>query len=108
MLNQRVARFSSAGAFSPFVYACVRDPAFKVYAEGKAHGSAQENVSTRDLLDYPVINPKTNVFLAFQDKSLANLGEIGELAAARDLLLPKLMSGEIRVRYSEKSAEAAK
>jgi type I restriction enzyme S subunit len=114
MLNQRVGRFSSSGSFSPFVYACVRDPVFKAYAEGKAHGSAQPNVSSKDLLDYPVINAKRELFQVFEnlisplcDKSLANLGEIGVLATTRDLLLPKLMSGEIRVRDAEKAIEVA-
>lgn len=115
MLNQRVGRFSTSGKFSPFVYACVRDPDFKTYAEGKAHGSAQANVSTRDLLDYPVINPGVRVFRAFEDlvrpildRGLANLGEIAGLAATRDLLLPKLISGEIRVKDAERIAGAAK
>jgi type I restriction enzyme S subunit len=113
MLNQRVARFSSSGKFSPFVYACVRDPMFKVHAELKGHGSAQANVSTKDLLDYPVINPNVQIVVAFDglvgplfEKSLANLGEITELATTRDLLLPKLMSGEIRVKDAEKTLEA--
>ncbi|MBF0143000.1 MAG: restriction endonuclease subunit S [Magnetococcales bacterium] len=109
MLNQRVARFSSSGKFSPFVYACVRDPAFKIYAENKAHGSAQANVSTKDLLTYPVINPNIRIVSSFEglvaplfDKSLANLGEMGKLATTRDLLLPKLITGEIRVKDAER------
>jgi type I restriction enzyme S subunit len=110
MLNQRVARFS--GQFSPFVYACVRDPNFKLYAEGKAHGSAQPNVSTRDLLEYPVVNSSSNVLAAYDEiasalfqKSLDNFGEMALLANTRDLLLPKLMSGEIRLREAEKLVE---
>jgi type I restriction enzyme S subunit len=113
MLNQRVARFSSSKKFSPFVFSCVRDPAFKLYAEGKGHGSAQANVSTKDLLDYPVINSPAKVVGAFEEvvgsffaKSLANLGEISELAVTRDLLLPKLISGEIRIKDAEKMVEA--
>ncbi|MDP1672453.1 MAG: hypothetical protein Q8L65_04960, partial [Burkholderiales bacterium] len=112
MLNQRVARFSTSKNFSPFVCACVRDPVFKIYAETKAHGSAQANVSTKDLLDYPVVNPSERMIGAFDDlvgvlfeRSLFNFGEISTLAATRDLLLPKLMSGEIRVKDAEKMAE---
>ena len=37
----------------------------------------------------------------------ATLSENRTLAATRDLLLPKLMSGEIRVKDAEKIAEAA-
>jgi type I restriction enzyme S subunit len=37
----------------------------------------------------------------------ANHSECQTLAATRDLLLPKLMSGEIRIKDAEKIAEAA-
>jgi type I restriction enzyme S subunit len=104
LLNQRVARFSTEGKFSPFVYAAVRDPAFKVFAEGKSHGSAQANVSTKDILEYPMINPNHQIISIFDnlthpffDKSLSNSGEISLLSNIRDILLPKLMSGEIHL-----------
>ena len=38
---------------------------------------------------------------------LSNVEELRTLAALRDLLLPKLMSGEIRVRDAERQVEAA-
>ena len=41
------------------------------------------------------------------ERIAANEVEIRTLASTRDLLLPKLMSGEIRVRDAEKIAEAA-
>jgi type I restriction enzyme, S subunit len=113
LLNQRVARFSSADGFSPFVYACVRNSEFKSYCVSKAHGSAQANVSTKDLLDYPVIDPSAKTRDAYNSiagvlfaRSLANLGEVDILATTRDLLLPKLMSGELRVKEAEKAVEA--
>jgi len=40
-------------------------------------------------------------------KVLTNVEEARTLAALRDLLLPKLMSGEIRIREAEKAIEAA-
>lgn len=104
LLNQRVGRFSTNGNFSPFVYACVRQPDFKKYAEGKAHGSAQPNVSTRDLLDYPIAAPSTKVLTLFEEfvnpmiqKSLVNFGEISTLSEIRDFLIPRLMSGEVGI-----------
>ena len=42
----------------------------------------------------------------FLQRFRANIRENKALAATRDLLLPKLMSGEIRVRDAEKIAEA--
>lgn len=40
-------------------------------------------------------------------RSIANDLESRTLAQTRDLLLPKLMSGEIRLRDAEKAVEAA-
>jgi type I restriction enzyme S subunit len=40
-------------------------------------------------------------------KLVANLRESETLAAIRDALLPKLLSGEIRVKDAEKTVEAA-
>jgi type I restriction enzyme, S subunit len=109
LLNQRVARFHTNGNFSPFVYCCVRNEVFKNYAESKSHGSAQANVSTRDLLRYEVVNSSEALLSEFNiiagmllSKSLSGLGENQTLAETRDYLLPKLMSGEVRVSDAEK------
>ena len=40
------------------------------------------------------------------DLVVANIHEARSLAQTRDLLLPKLMSGEIRLRDAEKAVEA--
>ncbi len=40
------------------------------------------------------------------DRIAANTKEAVSLAQTRDLLLPKLMSGEIRLREAEKAVEA--
>ena len=53
----------------------------------------------------------TMAFDAFAEPAitrvLANCNELRTLAQTRDLLLPKLMSGEIRLREEEKAVEAA-
>ncbi|MBC6404026.1 MAG: restriction endonuclease subunit S, partial [Hyphomonadaceae bacterium] len=41
----------------------------------------------------------------FWKRRAVNLKEIETLAAIRDLLLPKLMSGEIRLREAEQAVE---
>jgi type I restriction enzyme S subunit len=104
MLNQRVGKFEPKGNFSSFVFASVRMPQFKVFAESKGHGSAQANVSTSDLLQYPVFNPGMEileVFCKILDPifsiTLQNEGEKASLSLIRDTLLPKLISGEVRV-----------
>ncbi|WP_374765256.1 restriction endonuclease subunit S [Yunchengibacter salinarum] len=62
-------------------------------------------------LEFP--KPSSELISAFDDLAgplwklrAANLREMGILAETRDLLLPKLMSGEIRLRDAEKAVEA--
>ena len=113
MLNQRVGRFSPKPGLEPFVFSSVRRPEFKEFAESKSHGSAQANVSTKDLLTYPLPNPGELIIKSFCDtasllfkSSLANSGKTSILAQTRDFLLPKFMSGEIRLTEAEKAVEA--
>lgn len=109
MLNQRVGKFEPKAEFAPFVFACVRAAEFKAFAESKAHGSAQPNVSTADLLTYPVINPGKNILAEFCniigpifDQQLRCESESRSMAQLRDTLLPKLISGDLRVPDAEK------
>lgn len=62
-------------------------------------------------LDVPVAKPEIigafdNFVGLWRRKIAANTEEIATLAATRDLLLPKLMSGEIRLRDTEREIEA--
>lgn len=115
MLNQRVGRaVFKRESFEPFVYAAMRLPEFKSFAENQSHGSAQANVSTKQLQEYPVVVAdilliqKFNALLeSYFDKILTNSAENQTLAELRDTLLPKLMSGEIRVKDAEREVEAA-
>ena len=77
-------------------------------------GAAQPFVSNGDINDLPLIEPgqalreATNQILAtLIQKIEANYQENQTLAATRDLLLPKLMSGEICVRETEDMVEDA-
>jgi len=113
MLNQRVGRFLPEDGLEAFVFTAVRQPDFKAYAEAKAHGSAQANVSTKDLLTFPITTPDDIALKAFCElisplfqRSLENTGENSTLAQTRDLLLPRLMSGELRVAGAEYAVEA--
>jgi len=63
---------------------------------------------------YELCLPAEPVAKAFQgivepmhDRIIGNIHESRTLAQTRDLLLPKLMSGEIRLRDTEKAVEAA-
>ncbi len=73
--------------------------------ERQTRGSAQQNLSQQIVADFPVIIPDYGVLERFDkavkpifSKWISNLYESRTLAALRDALLPKLMSGEVRVK----------
>lgn len=77
-------------------------------------GAAQPFVSNTDVGNMPIIWPGESVVGQFADAVVPlmlriehNDAESRTLAAMRDLLLPKLMSGEIRVQDAEKHVEKA-
>ena len=79
-----------------------------------AHGSVFDTITTRTIEAARILNPGDLLLDAFEahvaslfEGVLANIAENATLAATRDLLLPKLMSGEIRVRDAEKVLEPA-
>lgn len=79
-----------------------------------ADGAAYPAVRPDVVLATDVVAPGDELVAAFHrivaplhDKIAANRIEIADLATTRDYLLPKLMSGEIRVRDAAKIAEAA-
>jgi type I restriction enzyme, S subunit len=62
---------------------------------------------------YEISVPTPRIFESFDEATsplyrrvIANIHESKVLATTRDLLLPKLMSGEVRVKDAEKIAEA--
>ena len=67
--------------------------------------SAQPGINKTGVRGLPLLLPPTGVLAAFDaqagaatDKIFANCRESRKLAALRDILLPKLMSGELRVK----------
>ncbi|NQU56551.1 MAG: restriction endonuclease subunit S [Rhodospirillales bacterium] len=77
--------------------------------KGNANGSTFQEISKKNFRPLPVIVPSKEVILAFNNISVPlyeciekNNFESHTLAQTRDLLLPKLMSGEIRVANAEK------
>jgi type I restriction enzyme S subunit len=115
LLNQRVGKFileESGTRFLAFIYCLTRTPEFKVDVEARSHGTAQANVSAEGILSVPVVVPPQTVRDSFNilcqsllERILNNLGESSTLAALRDTLLPKLLSGEIRVKDAENLLE---
>jgi type I restriction enzyme S subunit len=80
---------------------------------GMDSGSAIPSTSRPDFYGLPVVLPPTLVLREFGKlvqpfcaKMEANSGESVTLAYIRDTLLPKLLSGEIRIRDAEKQIKA--
>jgi len=96
---------------SPISYILARDPSFRRHAIQSMTGtSGRQRVRAEAVEQYPLILPTSNaIWQAFGwmidpifEKITVNAGETRALAATRDLLLPKLMSGEIRIKDAEK------
>ncbi|PWR18403.1 restriction endonuclease subunit S [Zavarzinia aquatilis] len=100
------------GYGSCFVFLAAKNMVTKL--QSLAHGSVFSTI-TRQTFD-SVHLPRPGIAIAEQfelatsplfEQIRANVAESGTLAATRDLLLPKLMSGEIRVKDAEKLAGEA-
>jgi type I restriction enzyme S subunit len=75
----------------------------------RANGSTFLEISKNNFRPIPLVSPPRAVFNAFDkmarplyERIVANERESRTLAVLRDTLLPKLLSGEVRVRESEK------
>jgi len=112
LLNQRVGKFvleKPGTSRLGFLYCFTRRPEFKSQVEQKSHGTAQANVSVQGILSIPIILPPKRLkeeFDAFCEPILNRIlrihADIQTLSALRDTLLPKLISGELRVPDAEK------
>ncbi len=97
-----------------FTYLVARDTSFRTHAIQSMTGtSGRQRARTEALENFPFCQPKEPLWEAFAsivepvfNKIAANGAESLVLAETRDLLLPKLMSGEIRLREAEKAVEA--
>jgi len=91
-----------------FIFCLIRSNYFKYLIENQTSGSAQPQLPIRDFKQIDVYYPpkeKTDEYLIFAkpclNKKFYNDSQIEKLEKLRDTLLPKLMSGEVRVEYSE-------
>jgi type I restriction enzyme S subunit len=78
-----------------------------------AHGSVFDTITTSTLQSFSVVAPSADVLTAFEtcvapmfDRILANARENEMLTTVRDLLLPRLLSGELRVKDAEAAVTA--
>lgn len=96
----------------PFIsYIMCRNPDFKKYAESCMEGSTGRQRVNLDHLKKFNVNLPTEASLriinelldSFESKLINNSKQIDSLEKLRDTLLPKLMSGEVRVQYAEEA-----
>lgn len=87
-----------------YIYCYLNTPQIKHYITGRMAGSTQEYISLGELRKIPVLIPKGRLVNYFKkivnpifNKIYILSTEIEKLTDIRDTLLPKLMSGEIRV-----------
>ncbi|WP_234730043.1 restriction endonuclease subunit S [Acidocella facilis] len=104
------ARQRSAAAF---VLVCISQDEFVAFTDRTSDGTKMPRTSWSRMERYGVYLPGDAALEAFNaianpmlGRIVANIHESRTLAATRDLLLPKLMSGEIRVQDAEKVLEA--
>jgi type I restriction enzyme S subunit len=111
VLNQRVARITLIGSdYLPdnyLLYLQLADSDTRSLLQSMAHGGVQVNLSTSSIKSTPILVPPRNVFTdefrilkSYHEKTKANRKQILTLEKLRDTLLPKLMSGEVRVRQN--------
>lgn len=107
LLNQRVARMVNINTDIPaifFSYIAFNEPTNLALLIDLAAGSAQPNISSKQIESLPCIVPNKDVLIKFDNivqayftKIIANTKDIRHLQNLRDTLLPKLISGEVRV-----------
>jgi Restriction endonuclease S subunits len=97
-----------------FLYEIVKRDAFVRYLENVAEGSAYPAVRPERFASATIPLPSVHTLQRFEDavmplrcRAHAADQESRTLAQLRDTLLPKLMSGELRVRDAEKAVEEA-
>ena len=106
-LNQRVGLLREKYNGSRFLaYLQLKSDYGQDYIGNTATGSAQPNISSSGIVncDFPMISKEQIINYSKQlsplfAKTIFNLGQIRTLEKLRDTLLPKLMSGEVRVEY---------
>ena len=96
----------------PFLYQLLKSHKLQSYAFALASGSVQKGIRMGDLKNYEFVKPHFDIQKIFEiisspmiQKISINLKQNNTLKSIRELLLPKLISGEIRIPDAEKIME---
>jgi type I restriction enzyme S subunit len=114
-VNQHVAIIRAADGIPPrYLHSYLAQPSTKSYLLGNDAGGSRAAVTKGHLELLPVLLPPQSVLDVFKSVTepwfaliSKNNSEIRTLAGLRDLLLPKLMSGEVRLKDAEEKIEEA-
>ncbi len=97
-----------------FVLGHVSSESFVEYTNAGSTGTKMPRTSWGEMARYPVVIPPANIAETFSaqihsavDRINASIRESRTLAALRGTLLPKLISGELRVKHVERIAAVA-
>ena len=92
-----------------FTLTCVSSIGFVTYTNQTATGTKMPRTSWKTMSRYPVCLPPTPVAQAFEnaakpilERIVASIHEARNFANIRNALLPKLISGEVRIKETEK------
>lgn len=106
-VNQRVGKFFLGNEplkRLPFLYCCLKQDSVINEIINKGQGSAQPNISGTDIESIKIVLPNDETIPIFNEHLypmykmiIKNQEEIELLSTMRDSILPKLMSGELKV-----------
>jgi type I restriction enzyme S subunit len=111
-LNQRVGKFFLKNEnLKSYLYNFLMSGKFENKILSMGYGSAQPNISPSQIENIDIIYPKDDKLQEYLvlsnpifDKVLINNSQIQTLKKTRDTLLPKLMSGQLRVDEFKEAA----
>ncbi len=116
MLNTSVIRFQPIKGKTEFcfVYEYLNSPEFLFTLESMASGSVQKNFGPMHLKQMKLLCPPFNLISYYEsisrpffEKIVANRAKISNITILRDILLPRLISGQLRLPDAESMVEEA-
>ena len=113
-LNQRVGKFFMIKQnLNSFLYSFLMSGNYEEKILSMGYGSAQPNISPSQIENIDIIYPNEEKLVSFLNisnpifnKVLDNNNQIQSLTETRDTLLPKLMSGQVRVNNIKQTVDA--
>jgi len=95
------------------VLGLVSSDEFVEFTNAGSTGTKMPRTSWADMAQYKFVKPPRAIAKAFSnqirpsvERIIAGIHESRSLAALRDALMPKLISGELRIQHAERSAES--